>query len=130
MEDLDEDKVGYIENLDVYSINLVDENSNKIQPNGEVTVMIPIKDDFDLNDLEILRVTVMDDGICDSKIVQKDDVKYCVFKTNHFSIYCVSDKLTVKEYIDILAPYVIIFVLSLTAIIAYQHLKKCNRDRI
>ena len=110
-------------------INLIDESSNKIQPNGEVTVMIPIDKYFDLADLEVLRITAIDDEIHDSRVVEKDGIKYCAFETSHFSIYCLSDKLTLKEYIEIFAPYVIIFVSILTAIMSYQHLTKIKKHK-
>ena len=107
LENLDEVVRKQVEKLDAYIIELYDGNSNKIQPDGYVSVMIPVTDDFDQEDLEVLRVVQGEDVIFESDITEIDGQKYCVFKTNHFSTYCLIDKIGKSDVGNSYLPYVV-----------------------
>ena len=125
MKDLDSDKIHDIENIDLYSINLIDEYGNEVQPNGDVIVLIPVINYFELEDLEVLRITSIDDTYYDSEIIVRNGTKYCGFITNHFSIYCVSDKLSVYDYIRATMPIIMLFFsVSMIGILASVQLSR------
>lgn len=107
LKNLDEVIRKQVEKLDAYIIDLYDGNSDKIQPDGYISVMIPVTDDFDQDDLEILRVVQGDDVIFESDITEIDEQKYCVFKTNHFSTYCLIDKMGKSDVGSAYLPYVV-----------------------
>lgn len=105
--DLDKVIRDQVEKLEVYIVDLLDADSNPIQPDGYITVMIPVRDDFDQEDLEILRVVQGDDTVFENELTTVDGNKYCVFKTNHFSTYCLIDKIGKSDKVSVYLPYVV-----------------------
>ena len=97
----------HVEKLDVYIVDLLDGDSNLIQPDGYIKVMIPVRDDFDQEDLEILRVVQGDDVIFESELTVIDGQRYCVFETNHFSTYCLVDKIGDSDEVSVYLPYIV-----------------------
>ncbi len=68
----------------LYDINLLDENGNKVQPDGMVKVSLPLGEDVKY--FTVLRVN--DDGtLTDMKAVREGDS--VVFETDHFSYYVI-----------------------------------------
>ena len=106
LSDLDKTIRDQVEKLDAYVVDLLDANSDPIQPDGYVTVMIPVGDDFDQEDLEVLRVVQGDDVVFESDLITIDGQKYCVFKTNHFSTYCLIDKMGKSDISSAYLPYI------------------------
>ncbi|MBP5427558.1 MAG: hypothetical protein J6Y29_06720 [Clostridiales bacterium] len=107
LEDLDEAVRSQVEKLDAYIVDLLDGDSKPIQPDGYITVMIPVQDDFDQEDLAVLRVISGDDVMYESELTTIDGQKYCVFKTNHFSTYCLVDKIGKNDSASVYLPYII-----------------------
>lgn len=107
LENLDKAVRKQVEKLDAYIVDLLDSNSNPIQPDGYITVMIPVRDDFDRGDLEVLRVVQGDDVMFESELTTIDGQSYCVFKTNHFSTYCLIDKIGDSDKVSVYLPYVV-----------------------
>ncbi|MBE6785625.1 MAG: leucine-rich repeat domain-containing protein [Ruminococcaceae bacterium] len=68
----------------LYDINLLDENGNKVQPDGTVKVSLPLG--ADVTYFTVLRIN--DDGtLTDMKAVREGDS--VVFETDHFSYYVI-----------------------------------------
>ncbi|MBQ7117579.1 MAG: leucine-rich repeat domain-containing protein [Clostridia bacterium] len=68
----------------LYDINLLDENGNKVQPDGMVKVSLPLGEDVKY--FTVLRIN--DDGtLTDMKAVREGDS--VVFETDHFSYYVI-----------------------------------------
>lgn len=107
IENLDKVIRDQVEKLDAYIVDLVDAYSNLIQPDGYITVMIPVREDFDQEDLEVLRVVQGDDVIFDNDLTTIDGQRYCVFQTNHFSTYCLIDKVGKSDATSVYLPYVV-----------------------
>lgn len=70
--------------VDLYDINLLDENGNKVQPEGKVKIRLPLESD-------VLYFTVLringDGTYTDMKAVREGD--HIVFETDHFSYYVI-----------------------------------------
>ncbi len=70
--------------VDLYDINLLDENGNKVQPEGKVKIRLPLESD-------VLYFTVLringDGTYTDMKAVREGDC--VVFETDHFSYYVI-----------------------------------------
>lgn len=126
---LDGDKLKDVEKLEMYSIELYDETGEPANLNGEVTVMFPLTEKYSLKELQVLRVTPIDDVSYEPKIVDVDGEKYCSINTNHFSIYCVCDMYTGLEYVGVFAPYVIatLGAITLTAL-ALPKMRKTKKE--
>ena len=118
IKNLDEDKAKRMERADLYSIDLVDENNEEIQPNGKVEVMLPIADNFDVNDLEILRVIEDEDIEYGKEIKVIKGIRYCSFKAEHFSVYCLYDRMRQHDYMEYAFPYTIATSVILVAIVS------------
>lgn len=76
-----------------YDISLKS-GSTKIQPDGKVTVYLPIPDGFDKNRLTVYSVD-MEKGTKESYAVTVETVAgkaYAVFETTHFSTYVLAEK--------------------------------------
>lgn len=79
-------------NLQVYDISM-ENNQEKVQPNGAIIVYIPIKDGMDLSNLVVFYIS--DDGTKTEFTVtvkEEDGKKYATFETNHFSKYVLAEK--------------------------------------
>jgi hypothetical protein len=71
-----------------YDISLVDENNNKVQPNGTVMVKVPCPTNYDETKCKVYRVN--DNGdLTDMKAEYSEG--YMVFETDHFSIYIITE---------------------------------------
>lgn len=116
LNDLDKVIRDQVEKLEAYMVDLLDKDLNPVQPDGYITVMVPVRDDFDQEDLEVLRVVQGDDVIFESDLKTIDGQKYCVFKTNHFSTYCLIDKLGKNDTVNKYLPYMV-YVLALTSLV-------------
>lgn len=82
-------------NLNIYDISLKDENNAKIQPNGNVKMYIPIKENMDASKLSVYRVENNGNKIqYDVAVTQENGINYATFETNHFSIYVLAEKNT------------------------------------
>ena len=124
VENLDKENKKKIEKINLYSVKVVDDNSNVLQPNGEVTIMLPVPENFNENDLEALRIMSGKDTSFSSNIVEIDGKKYCAFVTDHFSIYGLIDKLTVEDFIKHMVPYLIVYIILGISVAIYFILKK------
>jgi len=116
LEDLDKDIRKQVEKLEAYIVDLSDKDLNPIQPDGYITVMIPVREDFDEEDLEILRVVQGDDVVFETELKVIEGQKYCVFKTNHFSTYCLIDKVGKGDVVNKYLPY-FVYILALTSLV-------------
>ena len=77
----------------VYDITLTS-NGIEIQPNGIVTVKIPVSDEYDVNSLSVYRAE--DGTYIDMNAVYENG--YMVFITDHFSKYVITTKdLSISE---------------------------------
>lgn len=124
MERLDKDKLRDLENADIYSIYIQDEKKRGIKPNGKVLVMFPIGEDFDENDLEILQIVSEEDVEYKKEIATIDGKKYCTFETDHFSIYCLYDRLRQHDYMEYSLKYTnisLFILLTILFIIIYKN---------
>lgn len=72
----------------VYDINLL-KDGEKVQPNGQVKISIPIPSDYDKSRLEIYRI---DDNGTKTKYDVTVDGEYATFETDHFSTYVLAEK--------------------------------------
>lgn len=72
----------------LYDINLINNNA-KIQPNGKVTVSIPVPEGYDTSKIVVYRVA--EDG---TKTKYDTTIKdgYIIFETDHFSNYVVAEE--------------------------------------
>lgn len=77
-----------VEQFSVFNISL-ENNHQKIQPNGKVSVSIPVPTGYDEKELVIYHIS--DDGT-KTEISSKVDGNYIVFETDHFSTYVVAEK--------------------------------------
>lgn len=76
----------------VFDISLV-HNDEKIQPNGNVKISIPVPEGFDTSKLVVFRIE--EDGTkveFKVNVVEIDGTKYAQFETNHFSNYVLAEK--------------------------------------
>lgn len=90
---LDDDQKNVMERIKFYDIKVLDRFGNVSQPNGKVTVRLPIPHNFDENDLKALKVTDAQDEVFENeKVVNVDGVNYLEFETNHFSYYALMDE--------------------------------------
>ena len=77
------------DNYELYNICFV-KNETAVQPNGKVTVKVPIPDGMNKNTCSILRQEANGGWtILDAKV----DGNYLVFETDHFSLYAVTGNL-------------------------------------
>lgn len=74
----------------IFDIVITDENGNKIQPNGEVLVRIPLPDGFQRDATAIYYIS--SDGRLE-KLDSYYDSGYIYFKTTHFSAYAVVEEI-------------------------------------
>lgn len=82
-------------NLNIYDISLKDENNAKIQPNGNVKMYIPIKENMDTSKLSVYRVENNGNKIqYDVTVTQENGTNYATFETDHFSIYVLAEENT------------------------------------
>ena len=119
LKDLDEDKKKEIENLDLYRIDLVNDKNEKVLPNGYIRVMLPISKRFDEEDIEVLKILSGKDVVYDNQITTVNGNRYCVFKTNSFSTYCLIDRLAPNEMMQVYVPYIVFTVVLCAAIVLY-----------
>lgn len=123
MKNLDEDKEKNMEKAVFYSIDLVDDNNEEVQPNGNVEVMLPIPDDFDENDIKVFRVIEDKDIEYGKEIAVIRGVRYCSIKAEHFSIYCLYDRMRQHDYMEYVLPYTIatsVILLGIVGIALYN----------
>lgn len=125
LKNLDEEYRKQVEKLEFYDIKVVDEKSGVIQPNGKVTIQIPLKEGMDEKDLKSLLVLESKDSDFENKVVEIDGEKYCSFDVDHFSIYCLVDIFSVRDIFELLLPYAAtITALSLVAWGIFSALRK------
>ena len=72
-----------------YDINFVDTEKNNVQPNGYVTVMLFVPENYNP---ETTRVYYVDDNGNIEKLDSKYENSYIIFETNHFSEYVLVDE--------------------------------------
>ena len=74
----------------IFDIKLVDNANNEIQPNGRVTVYLPIPNGFS-SKVKVYNINPSDNEnpytLLDTTIETIDNQKYAKFTTNHFSYY-------------------------------------------
>jgi len=76
-----------------YSIEVLDKDGNKVQPqNGnKVKICLPVPEGYDIKDVEAFRIESGDDIHYDSKIELIDGKNYLVFEVDHLSYYGIID---------------------------------------
>ena len=74
--------------FEMFDINLLDKDKNKVQPNGEVEVSVKLSDTMK-NAAGDAYVVFHNQGTDFTKIACTEKDGYVTFKTNHFSIYTV-----------------------------------------
>ena len=77
----------------MYNICFV-KNEKEVQPNGKVTVKIPIPKEYDKNRCVIYRQESDGSWAILQAVVEGN---YLVFETNHFSLYAIADASTVSS---------------------------------
>ena len=71
-------------------ISLEDYKGDKTQPNGKITVSVPIPESWDADNIEVIYVA--DDGTKTLMSSQpSSDGKYILFETDHFSSYVLAE---------------------------------------
>ena len=85
---------GY-DHIYVLDITLVDENGEKVQPNGYVTVKIPVPYNFLGWDNYYVYYQAEDGTLVDMRATYEDG--YVIFTTNHFSTYILSTEKLVDD---------------------------------
>ena len=77
-------------NYEIFDIRLVDEGNNEVQPNGKVTVYLPIPNGFS-SKVKVYNIDPANSEnpytLLDTTIETIDNQKYAKFTTNHFSYY-------------------------------------------
>lgn len=76
-------------------INLL-RNGTKIQPNGKVTVNIPVPENFDTTKLVVYRVDGKEKIEYSVKVITDKNIVYAQFETDHFSNYVLAEEITEK----------------------------------
>ena len=78
----------------IFDIKLVNENSEQVEPNGNVTVYIPIPNEYS-SMLKVYNINPTNKEnpytLLDTTIETIDNQKYVKFTTNHFSYYSIVD---------------------------------------
>ncbi|OUQ55598.1 hypothetical protein B5E58_12055 [Tyzzerella sp. An114] len=82
-----------VEDYRLYNICFV-KNEKEVQPNGKVTVKIPIPNEYDKNRCVIYRQESDGSWAILQAVVEGN---YLVFETNHFSLYAIADASTVSS---------------------------------
>ncbi len=84
-------------NFKFYKISVIDkETGEKVQPidGKKVTIMLPIPEDYNLDNLEAIRVESDEDIEYNEHIENINGKNYLVFDTNHFSDYALYEKIS------------------------------------
>jgi hypothetical protein len=81
-----------IAGVDIFNITIVNEDGEKIQPDtnfGDVTLKLPIPDNFDEKYLKVVRIIedAPNEELPITGVVYENGFKYCEVKTTHFSLY-------------------------------------------
>ena len=99
MSQLDEKQKNIMEKIKFYDIKVIDKTTGATcQPNGLVTIRLPIPDDFDRDELEALRVMDGQDvEYYGEEVKLIDGTYYLEFETDHFSYYALMDLLTQND---------------------------------
>ena len=120
-----------IENIDIYSVSIVDRNGNTVQPEdgvGLVKLRIPIPQDFDKDDLSALYIAYgnYNDEKSKGTIVNLNGNDYYEFEVKHFSDYALVDQLTTYEkmFWPIVLISVIVLAVIIISIVLYNKKKK------
>jgi len=81
------------ERFKFYSIEVLDKDGNKVQPqNGnKVKICLPVPEGYDIKDLEAFKIESGDDTHYESKIELIDGKNYLVFEVDHFCYYGIID---------------------------------------
>lgn len=74
----------------LFDINIVDENGNKVQPNGEVLVKVPMPNGYQEKATGVYYISP--DGTLE-KLESYCKDGYVYFKTTHFSVYAIVEEL-------------------------------------
>ncbi len=80
---------GEYESFKSFDISFADENNNKVQPNGYVTVKLPLPEGY--NGETTVVYYISSDGVKE-KLESRYESVYIVFETNHFSEYVLVDE--------------------------------------
>ncbi len=93
-ENLDDEIEKVVEKSKFYIIEIRDVNGQKIQPNEgyKVKIYIPIPEEYDIPELQALRVESEKDVHYEGTAEEIEGKNYFVFETDHFSDYGVIDK--------------------------------------
>ncbi len=122
-----------IENIDIYSVSIIDRNGNTVQPEagvGAVKLRIPIPQGFDKADLSALYIAYGSYGDEKSKgtIVNLNGNDYYEFEVQHFSDYALVDELTTYEkmFWPIVLISVVVLAVIIISIVLYNKKKKAS----
>ena len=120
-----------IENIEIYSVSIVDRNGSTVQPEdgvGLVKLRIPIPQGFDKSDLSALYIAYGDynDEKSKGNIVNLNGTDYYEFEVKHFSDYSLIDELTTYEKLfwPIVLSSVVVLAVITTSIVVYNKKKK------
>lgn len=121
-----------IENIEIYSVSIVDRNGSAVQPEdgvGLVKLRIPIPQGFDKSDLSALYIAYGDyynDEKSKGNIVNLNGTDYYEFEVTHFSDYSLIDELTIYEKLfwPIVLSSVVVLAVITTSIVVYNKKKK------
>ena len=81
-----------VKNFVMFDIKLQSEGK-LIQPDGFITVSIPIPEGFNTSRLSVYRIVEGDTKKSyPVTVTSKDNIQYAVFETNHFSLYVLTDE--------------------------------------
>lgn len=124
-----------IENINIYSVSVIDRNGNTVQPEagvGAVKLRIPIPQDFDKADLSALYIAYGNYGDESNKgnIVNLNGTDYYEFEVQHFSDYALVDQLTTYEkmFWPIVLISVIVLAVITISIVLYNKKKKASHS--
>ncbi len=122
-----------IENIDIYSVSVVDRNGNTVQPEagvGAVKLRIPIPQGFDNADLSALYIAYgnYNDEKSKGNIVNLNGTDYYEFEVTHFSDYALVDELTTYEkmFWPIVLISVVVLAVIIISIVLYNKKKKAS----
>ena len=123
LHELDNDIKSNSKNIIFYDINILNFDGNYVQPDnskGTVKVRLPIESNIDPNYMNVYRVLSSDgdDVKLDYNVVTIDDVSYCEFQTDHFSLYALVEiKSNNFNWIILIA---LIFLVLLAILLIYR----------